>query len=196
MIFPLKVLLHRRQMFNLFLANRGHLLQILKIQFKNPQFLFLISHLHSTSKTLVPNPKLGFFLDEVEEVQSSKPLEQRAQFTVENVNPSNRSGLVDSSAIQISHPWPEWVELMENLLKNGYFEAIGNPFGNGEMGLKDSNQIRTACLNFARDKFDLIRYFSRKDIQVVAGSGCPSIDRKVVNSGKRLRAHVGIDEGN
>lgn len=40
------------------------------------------------------------------------------------------------------------------------------------------------------------RYFSRKDIQVIAGSGCPSLDRKVVNSGKRLRAHVGIDEGN
>lgn len=39
------------------------------------------------------------------------------------------------------------------------------------------------------------RYFSRKDIQVIAGSGCPSLDRKVVNSGKRLRAHVGIDEG-
>ncbi|KAK9074563.1 hypothetical protein SSX86_007161 [Deinandra increscens subsp. villosa] len=27
-------------------------------------------------------------------------------------------------------------------------------------------------------------------------TGCPSIDRKVVNSGKRLRAHLGIDEGN
>ncbi|KAL5763161.1 hypothetical protein ACOSP7_019425 [Xanthoceras sorbifolium] len=42
----------------------------------------------------------------------------------------------------------------------------------------------------------LIRYFSRKDIQIVVGCGCPSIDRKVVNSGKPLRAHVGIDEGN
>lgn len=39
------------------------------------------------------------------------------------------------------------------------------------------------------------RNLSRKDIQVIAGSGCPSLDRKVVNSGKRLRAHVGLDEG-
>lgn len=31
---------------------------------------------------------------------------------------------------------------------------------------------------------------------MIAGSGCPSTDRKVVNAGKRLRAHVGIDEGN
>jgi hypothetical protein len=39
------------------------------------------------------------------------------------------------------------------------------------------------------------RYLSRWDIQVALRSGCPSIDRKVVNSGKRLRAHVGLDEG-
>lgn len=41
-----------------------------------------------------------------------------------------------------------------------------------------------------------IRYMSLKDVQVIVGHGCPSLDRKVVNSGKRLRAHVGIDEGN
>ena len=40
------------------------------------------------------------------------------------------------------------------------------------------------------------RFLSQKDIQIVAGSGCPTLDRKVVNSGKRLRAHVGTDEGN
>lgn len=31
---------------------------------------------------------------------------------------------------------------------------------------------------------------------MIAGCGCPSTDRKVVNSGKRLRAYVGIDEAN
>jgi len=39
------------------------------------------------------------------------------------------------------------------------------------------------------------RYISRWDIQVALRCGCPSIDRKVVNSGKRLRAYVGLDEG-
>ncbi|XP_068661763.1 uncharacterized protein [Aristolochia californica] len=63
------------------------------------------------------------------------------------------------------------------------------------IGLKDSKRIRTACLKFARDRFDLLRYFSRKDVHLVAGIGCPSLDRKIVNSGKRLRAHVGIEEG-
>ncbi|KAL4567429.1 hypothetical protein LXL04_023013 [Taraxacum kok-saghyz] len=51
-----------------------------------------------------------------------------------------------------------------------------------------------------RFNFDFFRftfsYFTRGDIHAVAGSGCPSIDRKVVNSGKRLRAYIGIDEGN
>ncbi|KAM1307105.1 hypothetical protein TB1_008893 [Malus domestica] len=36
---------------------------------------------------------------------------------------------------------------------------------------------------------------SRKDIQIIARCGCPSLDRKVVNSGNRLRAYVGVDEG-
>lgn len=40
------------------------------------------------------------------------------------------------------------------------------------------------------------RYLSRQDIAVLAGCGCPSRDRKVVNSGKRLRVSLGIEEGN
>jgi len=42
----------------------------------------------------------------------------------------------------------------------------------------------------------LRRFLARKDIGVTVALGCPSLDRKVVNSGKRLRAYVGIDEGN
>ncbi|KAI7735001.1 hypothetical protein M8C21_019799 [Ambrosia artemisiifolia] len=86
---------------------------------------------------------------------------------------------------------------MEKLMKYGYFDAVRNPFGSG--GLVDDkgcNRIRTACLNFARDRPSLMSCFMDRDIKMIAGSGCPSIDRKVVNSGKRLRAHLGIDEGN
>ncbi|CAH8363782.1 unnamed protein product [Eruca vesicaria subsp. sativa] len=85
-----------------------------------------------------------------------------------------------------SHPWPEWLNLMGMLVKKGYF---------GET-VKESNHIRSACLNFARHRFTLVRYLSKKDMKVIAECGCPSIDRKVVNSGKRLRAYVGIDEVN
>ncbi|CAN8235703.1 unnamed protein product [Cochlearia groenlandica] len=91
-----------------------------------------------------------------------------------------------------SHTWPEWIDLMVMLVKKGYFGESVNPL----MSSKESNHIRTACLNFARHRFTLVRYLSKKDIKVVAGCGCPSIDRKVVNSGKRLRAYVGIEERN
>ncbi|KAL3830740.1 hypothetical protein ACJIZ3_019542 [Penstemon smallii] len=165
-------------------------LKTLKSQFQNPTFYSPISHLHNhiTRKPTISNPAIEFVLNEVQESQFSK-----SQFN--SPSPAQNDDVL--SKVQITHPWREWVDLMEILLKKGYFDAIGNPFANnGELGKKEANLIRTACLNFSRDQYQLIRYLSRKDILVIAGSGCPSTDRKVVNSGKRLRAHVGINEGN
>ncbi|KAD7116537.1 hypothetical protein E3N88_03805 [Mikania micrantha] len=102
-----------------------------------------------------------------------------------------------SSSITISHQWPEWLGLMEKLLKCGYFDGVNDPFRSGQLiDGKSGNRIRTASLNFARDRPDLMSHFMDRDMEMIAGSGCPSIDRKVVNSGKRLRAHLGIDEVN
>lgn len=39
------------------------------------------------------------------------------------------------------------------------------------------------------------RSLSREHIQVVVECGCPSLFRKAVNSAKRLRATLGLDEG-
>ncbi|CAJ1932644.1 unnamed protein product [Sphenostylis stenocarpa] len=100
-------------------------------------------------------------------------------------------------SLQISHPWPEWVQLIKCLLRKGHFlHEEGNVFHKSDLGAKDCNFVRTACLNFGRDHFHILRFLSRKDIEVTVALGCPSLDRKVVNSGKRLRAYVGIDEGN
>ncbi|KAK1552479.1 hypothetical protein Q3G72_017763 [Acer saccharum] len=166
----------------------------------NPKFLTPISHLHTPSKALDPDSKIGFIVNELEDLQSSKSTNQNAKSSSETkeMHDLNLPREGNESTVQISHPWPEWVDLMECLMKRGYFDADGNPFDNkgDELGSKEANYIRTACLNFARDRYSLMRYFSRKDIQIIVGCGCPSIDRKVVNSGKRLRAHVGIDEGN
>ncbi|EPS62654.1 hypothetical protein M569_12135 [Genlisea aurea] len=101
------------------------------------------------------------------------------------------------SSKEVSHPWPEWVALMEKLTQKGYFDQIGrNPFPENGGRNKEANSIRTACLNFARHHYQFISHLSKKDILVIAASGCPSTDRKVVNSGKRLRSHLGIEEGN
>ncbi|EXC16426.1 Zinc finger protein [Morus notabilis] len=179
-------------MHRLFQTSHGYLSSTLRNYFNNSKILSPISRFHGRSKNPGSNPKLDFVLGEVEELQSSKPETGVAQSEPE---PESESESDDERSVQISHPWPEWVDLMECLLKRGYFDGDGNPFRNGEMGHKESKWIRTACLNFARDRYDLIRFLSRKDIQVIAGCGCPSLDRKVVNSGKRLRAHVGVDEG-
>ncbi|PIA26618.1 hypothetical protein AQUCO_09100050v1 [Aquilegia coerulea] len=153
--------------------------------FKNPAiYISSTSHFHSSNQNPISQANFA------EELQSLKP-----PISSEGKEPKENLSL-DNHKLQISHPWPEWVQLMEHLVKKGYFQdGIGHPFSRGELGNKDTNQIRTALLNFARDRFDLIRDISRKDIAVILGSGCPSIDRKVVNSGKRLRAHVGIEEG-
>ncbi|PHU08614.1 hypothetical protein BC332_20474 [Capsicum chinense] len=142
--------------------------------FQNIQISFKISHFHT--KNSFSNPAIQFILEEGGTFQSPQTNEPKS-------STQNQQNGFSSS---ISHPWPEWVTLMDKLLKTGYFQ--GNP--------NDPNQIRTACLNFARHRFDLIRYLSRQDIAVLAGCGCPNRDRKVVNSGKRLRVSLGIEEGN
>ncbi|EMS57095.1 Zinc finger protein VAR3, chloroplastic [Triticum urartu] len=81
---------------------------------------------------------------------------------------------------------------MELLLRKGHLDP--SAFA-GAAPSKDSNLVRTACLRFGRERPEIVRYLSRWDIQVALRGGCPSIDRKVINSGKRLRAHVGLDEG-
>lgn len=115
-----------------------------------------------------------------------------------------------SSGAEIIHPWPEWIELMERLVEHNYFDTrrsdeddVIEKLSGGECGYKDEgvdifkdlSTVRKACINFAKDRFDILRSLSRKDIQILAGYGCPNLDRKVVCSGKRLRAYVQLDEG-
>ncbi|KZV32457.1 hypothetical protein F511_15715 [Dorcoceras hygrometricum] len=163
----------------------------LKPQFPSPKFHSPFSHLHkhASGKSPTTSPADKFVQDEAQGLQYPETSFKSASFPLE------KSAVLTN--VQISHPWREWVSLMKELLKRGYFDAIGNPFArNGELGSKEANLIRTACLNFARDHRQLIRYLSRESILVIAGTGCPSTDRKVVNSGKRLRAYVGSNEDN
>ncbi|XP_043708389.1 uncharacterized protein LOC122657675 isoform X2 [Telopea speciosissima] len=112
--------------------------------------------------------------------------------------------------VELVHPWPEWIELMERMVQQNYFDHRRkdedgllqglsiDPSDFAEEGCdftRDWTTVRTACLNFGRDRFDILRSLSRKDIQILVGYGCPSTDTKVVFSGKLLRKHVHLDEG-
>ncbi|KAK4280691.1 hypothetical protein QN277_012279 [Acacia crassicarpa] len=111
------------------------------------------------------------------------------------------------------HPWPEWVSFVDRLKIKGYLtesstsasaeggdEFDASPSGAGVTNSSDSvyrdmNLVKNACLSFARDRYDVFKSLSEEDIQTVVKAGCPNLLRKVVNSAKRLRAHVQLEEG-
>ncbi|XP_020253376.1 zinc finger protein VAR3, chloroplastic [Asparagus officinalis] len=59
----------------------------------------------------------------------------------------------------------------------------------------DLNRVKNACLSFARERYDIIKSLPKEDIQTVVECGCPNLFRKAVNSAKRLRAFLRLDEG-
>lgn len=114
--------------------------------------------------------------------------------------------------IELAHPWPEWIELMERLVQQNYFDhrrkdedKMLEILGSIELSrvteeegfdfTRDWKTVQTAILNFGRDRFDIFRSLSRRDVQVLVGYGCPSADKKVVFSSKLLRKHAHLDEG-
>ncbi|CAK9179254.1 unnamed protein product [Ilex paraguariensis] len=115
--------------------------------------------------------------------------------------------------IFIHHPWPEWVRFVDRLSSKGYLkesslapavtvaddggdirETRGGIDGDG-VEYKDINLLKDGCLSFARDRFDIFKSLSKEDIQRVVEKGCPNLFRKAVNSAKRLRAYLHLDEG-
>ncbi|PPD67756.1 hypothetical protein GOBAR_DD35367 [Gossypium barbadense] len=60
---------------------------------------------------------------------------------------------------------------------------------------KGYKTVQTACINFGKDRFDILRSLSRQDIQILVGFGCPNADKRVVFSAKLLRKSVHLDEG-
>ncbi|KAA8545132.1 hypothetical protein F0562_019979 [Nyssa sinensis] len=122
---------------------------------------------------------------------------------------NEREGLLDRK-VELVHPWPEWIEFMERLVQQNYFDLrrkdedkmvqdLGFDMSEvAEEGFdftRDWKTVQTASLNFGRDRFDILRSLSRQDIQILVGYGCPSADKKVVFSAKLLRKHVHLDEG-
>ncbi|KAJ7977968.1 Zinc finger protein VAR3, chloroplastic [Quillaja saponaria] len=113
--------------------------------------------------------------------------------------------------VELVHPWPEWIEFMERLVQQNYFDHrrkdedkmvqdLGFDMAEAAEDIdfdftKDFKTVQTACLNFGKDRFDIFRSLSRRDIQMLVGFGCPTVDKKVVFSAKLLRKHVHLDEG-
>ncbi|CAI0380627.1 unnamed protein product [Linum tenue] len=136
-------------------------------------------------KATVPRLKFVF---PVAPSPSAKPLQFQhscsttaaadVQSTAESLNP---------------HPWPEWVSFVNRLKTKGYILEAQQP--DDELAYRDMNQVKDACLSFGRDRYDIFNSLSEPDIQTLVDSGCPNLLRKAVNSAKRLRAYLRLDEG-
>ncbi|XP_026386774.1 zinc finger protein VAR3, chloroplastic-like [Papaver somniferum] len=106
--------------------------------------------------------------------------------------------IVSETVDSDSHPWPEWVLFLDKLKSKGYFNQ--SLLGEGDAVTAnvnpraDLNLLKTGCLSFARERFDICKSLSREDIETVVKYGCPSVNRKTVNSAKRLRAFVKLNE--
>ena len=79
--------------------------------------------------------------------------------------------------MEVVHPWPEWIELMERLVGQNYFdhkrkdedrmvkelgfdalEAVGVEDDNVGINFKDFKAMHTACISFGKDRFDIMRF--------------------------------------
>ncbi|KAH7672389.1 Ran binding protein zinc finger-like protein [Dioscorea alata] len=108
---------------------------------------------------------------------------------------------------QFSEPFPslsklEWSTLVNHLVSVGYSERrVLVPAGDdddclvGYDGLPE-NFLKAAevCLAFARDRPDVLRLLSRKDIEVVVENCSPSLFKNGMNSVRRMRAFLSGDE--
>ncbi|KAM3246290.1 zinc finger protein VAR3, chloroplastic [Capsicum annuum] len=111
-----------------------------------------------------------------------------------------------SVSTRSNHPWPEWVAFVDRLKSKGYITGSGSTSDDGcrhvifdnaddDSIYTDMNLVKDACLNFSRHRSDIFKKLSAQDMQTVVGKGCPNLFRKVVNSAKRLRMHLNLDEG-
>lgn len=83
--------------------------------------------------------------------------------------------------VELVHPWPEWMELMEVLVKQNYFDhrrqRDGDDDGEDEVMMvqslgidvpsssnvgaalfQDFRAVQNACVNFGKDRFDILRF--------------------------------------
>ncbi|AAG28231.1 hypothetical protein [Arabidopsis thaliana] len=165
-------------------------------------------------KTPPSAPQQDPDLREVESVVSNDKLDSCVVLEPIQIDSGELSK--EKGVIELVHPWPEWMELMERLVKQNYFDhrrerddddmvnslgidvssvGLGEDENVGVALFQDFRAVQNACSNFGKDRFDILRSLSRNDIQILVGHGCPATDRKVVFSGKLLRKRVHLDEG-
>lgn len=130
-------------------------------------------------------------LEQIRAWRESK--KEKKQPMIQNDESSNlfevkEKGLLKKGVgVELVHPWPEWIELMERLVHQNYFDIwrknenklildsgfdVGNDGGDADVGgggimgqvmeegfdfTRDWKTVQTAGLNFGKDRFDILR---------------------------------------
>ncbi|XP_028761332.1 uncharacterized protein LOC114719927, partial [Neltuma alba] len=91
-----------------------------------------------------------------------------------------------------SHPWPEWSKFIDHISASGYFDS---PPCEGEFAA--AGQLQTsflreasACLAFARDRKNILRLLSRRDIEAVIEHGAPFLFQDAEDSVRKMRSFI------
>lgn len=120
----------------------------------------------------------------IEQEQSLKQLQSQEQSQTEGIVDVEikEKGLLKKE-VEFVHPWPEWIELMERLVQQNYFDCrrrdegkliSDSGFGDDGVGVggggimvemmeegfdftRDWKTVQTAGLGFGKDRFDILR---------------------------------------
>lgn len=102
---------------------------------------------------------------------SGQPVAQLVQ------SESGEVGEKKGEKAELVHPWPEWIELMERLVQQNYFDhkrrdedrmvqGLGFDISNvaeevhddAGIDFNDYKTVQIACINFGKDRFDILRF--------------------------------------
>ncbi|WOK96755.1 zinc finger protein VAR3, chloroplastic [Canna indica] len=103
-----------------------------------------------------------------------------------------------TSSAGFVHPWPEWSKLVDYLLAGGCYDrtvavAVGeddDSFLSKEDLTEEFVKSAQACLSFARDRPDLLRTLTKKNIEIIVENSSPSLFKNGANSARRLRSFL------
>ncbi|OVA19062.1 zinc finger protein [Macleaya cordata] len=131
--------------------------------------------------------RLGFSIKASENIHTQTTSVVREDYHVDTLGFSSNS--------RVSHPWPEWSKLLENLSTSGYFDRQQSSDEFEDLS-DEFVRAANACLSFACDRSYLLRLLSRKDIEVVLENGSPLLFKGAVDSERRLKSFLGRDGSN
>nr|GEU68313.1 zinc finger (Ran-binding) family protein [Tanacetum cinerariifolium] len=135
---------------------------------------------------------------------SFKTYTTRASNSNDHYNSFDRNSYISGSGDGCHVPndatWPEWIRLLECLYGGGYFNrnvVVEEDEFVGSEGLRvEFVNAARSCLAFARHQPDIIRWLSRKDIEVVVTDVYPFLFKNANETERRMRSFLQSEGSN